>query len=54
LPLQSRKHRGHYQLVGDIGEAEKFDVQNIITHEIWSLDELLDIYSPSTCSDVTM
>jgi hypothetical protein len=36
------------------GESGKEDVQNIITHEFGHWMRLLDIYSPSTCSDVTM
>ena len=36
------------------GESDKADVQNIITHEFGHWMRLLDIYAPSTCSDVTM
>lgn len=36
------------------GEAGKADVQNILTHEFGHWMRLLDIYSPSTCGEVTM
>jgi hypothetical protein len=36
------------------GEANKVDVQNILTHEFGHWMRLLDIYSPPTCSEVTM
>ncbi len=36
------------------GASGAFDVQNIATHEFGHWMRLLDIYSPSTCGDVTM
>ena len=36
------------------GDASGPDVQNIVTHEFGHWLRLLDIYSPSTCSEVTM
>jgi hypothetical protein len=36
------------------GAANSPDVQGILTHEFGHWMRLLDIYSPSTCSDVTM
>jgi hypothetical protein len=36
------------------GAAGMADVQNIMTHELGHWMRLLDIYSPTTCSDVTM
>jgi hypothetical protein len=36
------------------GEPNMADVQNILTHEFGHWMRLLDIYSPSTCSEVTM
>lgn len=36
------------------GDANSADVQNILTHEFGHWMRLLDIYSPSTCSEVTM
>lgn len=36
------------------GDASGPDVQNIVTHEFGHWMRLLDIYSPSTCSEVTM
>jgi hypothetical protein len=36
------------------GEANMADVQNILTHEFGHWMRLLDIYSPTSCSEVTM
>jgi hypothetical protein len=36
------------------GVANRVDVQNILTHELGHWMRLLDIYSPPTCSEVTM
>lgn len=36
------------------GDAGGPDVQNVLTHEFGHWMRLLDIYSPSTCSEVTM
>jgi fibronectin type 3 domain-containing protein len=36
------------------GEAGKADVQNIMTHEFGHWMRLLDIYSPTSCGEVTM
>jgi hypothetical protein len=36
------------------GVANRVDVQNILTHELGHWMRLLDIYSPATCSEVTM
>ena len=36
------------------GEVNMADVQNILTHEFGHWMRLLDIYSPSTCGEVTM
>ena len=36
------------------GAANTADVQNILTHQFGHWMRLLDIYSPTTCSEVTM